>query len=109
MPQRITDKPPNPRNFKNRNKLTFHIKTHGKGRTRFFTWSLHSRNGAAIANSPEDGYDRIGKCLTSIGIVMENTMDAGIEHPKTKLSLKTNNIIYSKEYLESEAEEGDYD
>jgi uncharacterized protein YegP (UPF0339 family) len=80
MPQRELTKP-NPRNFKNRNKLTFHIKRDGM---KYFRWSLRTRNGVEICHSPDEGYDRIGKCLTSIAIVMENALEAAIENPMIK-------------------------
>lgn len=103
MSQRELAKP-NPRNFKNRNKLTFHIKRDGM---RLFRWSLRSRNGSEIAHSPDEGYDRIGKCLASIGIVMEHTMDAGIEHPKEeKYKLITLKI---RDLTESQPENGEFD
>lgn len=94
MPQRITDKPSNPRNFKNRNKITFRIK---RDRMKLFRWDLVARNGSIIASSPDEGYARIGRCLASIGIVMEHAMDATIEHPeetsKSKLRLADNFIF----------------
>jgi uncharacterized protein YegP (UPF0339 family) len=49
---------------------------------RNYSWTLVSRNGAIIASSPDEGYDRIGKCLASIAIIMENSYEAGIECPK---------------------------
>lgn len=86
MPQRELAKP-NPRNFKNRNKLTFHIKRDG---IKCYRWSLRTRNGVEIAHSPDEGYERIGRCMAAIGIIMEHGQEAAIESPKlTKLKLIT--------------------
>ena len=93
MPQRELDEK-NPRNFKNRNKLTFYIKRDGM---RQFRWNLVARNGAILCSSPEGGYDRLGKCMASIAIIMEEAWEAAIENPVPKEKFGSFNLKKANE------------